>query len=233
VGALAAAALVHAAAHLALYGGLTPYATGSHFSGGELSAVGHDPHYLGRSRRLVGLMVDRDFGLAAWQPAWLLLVPAVAALAARRPRGGAALGLTLLAGWLMATFVALTMQGWWFPGRQLVAVLPAAVLAIAWWSGGGRRRLAAVLALGAIGLFTHVWLLVEGLSGRVTWAADLQTTLDPLYRGWRYALPDYLHVTAGTWLLHCAWLAAALAVAAASYARERTARVPRGLHAPA
>ncbi len=231
--ALAAAALAHAAAHLALYDGLTPYATGSHFSGGELTVVGDDPHYLGRSRRLVGLMVDRDFGLAAWQPAWLLLVPAVAALAARRPRGAWALGLTLLAGWLMATFVALTMQGWWFPGRQLVVVLPAAVLAIAWWAGGGPRRLAAVLSLGAVGLFTYAWLLVEGLSGRVTWAADLQTTINPLYRGWRYALPDYLHVTAGTWLLHGAWLAAGLAVAAVTYARERTARVPRGLHAPA
>ena len=112
-------------------------------------------------------MVDRDFGLAAWQPAWLLLVPAFAALAARRPRGAGALGLTLLAGWLMATFVALTMQGWWFPGRQLVVVLPAAVLAIAWWAGGGRRRLAAVMGLGTVGVFTYAWLLVEGLSGRV------------------------------------------------------------------
>jgi hypothetical protein len=233
VGALAAAAIAHVAVHLAIYDGLTPYASGSHFTGGELTVVGDDPHYLGRSRRLVGLMVDRDFGLAAWQPAWLLLVPAVAALAARRPRGAGALGLTLLAGWLMATFVALTMQGWWFPGRQLVVVLPAAVLAIAWWAGGGGRRLAAVVSLGALGLLTYAWLLVEGLSGRVTWAADLQTTADPLYRGMRYALPDYLHVTAGTWLLHGAWLAAGLAVGAVTYARERTGRVPRGLHAPA
>ena len=133
----------------------------------------------------------------------------------------------------MATFVALTMQGWWFPGRQLVVVLPAAVLAIAWWAGGGRGRLAAVMGLGAVGLFTYGWLLVEGLSGRVTWAADLQTTANPLYRGARDALPDYLHVTAGTWLLHWAWLAAGLAVGAVTYARERTARLPRGLHAPA
>ena len=221
VGALAAAAIAHVAVHLAIYDGLTPYASGSHFTGGELTVVGDDPHYLGRSRRLVGLMVDRDFGLAAWQPAWLLLVPAVAALAARRPRGAGALGLTLLTGWLIATFVALTMQGWWFPGRQLVVVLPAAVLAIAWWAGGGGRRLAAVLSLGALGLLTYAWLLVEGLSGRVTWAADLQTTANPLYRGMRYALPDYLHVTAGTWLLHWAWLAAGLAVGAVTYARER------------
>ena len=112
-----------------------------------------------------------------------------------------------------------------------MVVLPAAVLAIAWWAGAGGRRLAAVMVLGAVGAFTYAWLLVEGLSGRVTWAADLQTTANPIYRGMRSALPDYLHVTGGTWLLHWAWLAAGLAVGAATYARERSARVPRGLHA--
>ena len=178
--------------------------------------------------------MDRDFGIAAWQPAWLLLAPALGALAARRPRGAVALGLTLAAGWLVATFVALTMQGWWFPGRQLVAVLPLAVLAIAWWAGGGGRRLAAVLALGAAGAVHQAWLAVEGLSGRVTWAADLQDHGQPaLPRHGAFALPDYLDVTAGTWVLHWAWLAAGLAVGAVTYARERTARVPRGLHAPA
>ena len=136
-GGLAAAALVFLGAHQALYGGVTPYAAGSHFVGGELTVVGSDPDYLGRGRRLVGLLVDRDFGLAAWQPAWLLVVPAVAALLARRPRGWAALALPRNR--LVATFVALTMQGWWFPGRQVVVVLPAAVLAIAWWARGGGR----------------------------------------------------------------------------------------------
>ncbi len=97
-GGLAAAALVFLGAHQALYGGVTPYAAGSHFAGGELTVVGSEPDYLGRGRRLVGLLVDRDFGLAAWQPAWLLIVPAVAALLARRPRGWAAVALPLAAG---------------------------------------------------------------------------------------------------------------------------------------
>ena len=55
--------------------------------------IGSHPDYFGRSRRLVGLFVDRDFGIAAWQPAWLLLIPALGALAGRRPSGGAALAL--------------------------------------------------------------------------------------------------------------------------------------------
>ena len=118
---------------------LDPYAAGDHFVGGELSVVGTEPDYLGRSRQLLGLLVDRGFGLAAWQPAWLLAVPAVAALARRRPPGWGALALPLAAGWLVATFVALTMQGWWFAGRQVVVVLPLAALAVAWWTGRDRR----------------------------------------------------------------------------------------------
>jgi hypothetical protein len=212
-GGLAAAALVLVGGHQALYGGLTPYAAGSHFVDGELTVVGSDPDYLGRGRRLVGLLVDRDFGLAAWQPAWLLIVPALAALLARRPRGWPALALPLAAGWLVATFVALTMQGWWFPGRQVVVVLPAAVLAVAWWTRGGGRRLAAALALGAAGVLAYAWIAVEGALGRIAWVVDLQATANPLYRAWTTVLPDYLDVGAATWALHWAWAAVLVALA--------------------
>lgn len=232
-GALAVAALAFVGAHEALYGGATPYAAGAHFVGGELTAVGASPDYLGRSRRLVGLLVDRDFGLAAWQPAWLLAVPAVAALAARRPRGTGALLLPLAAGWAVATFVALTMQGWWFPGRQVVVVLPSAVLAIAWWARGGGRRLSLVVALGLAGISVHVWVVVEGLLGRLTWAVDLQRSSHPLYRAWREALPDYLNVSPSTWVLHWAWAALFVAAAALAARRERAARVIGGLRVPA
>jgi hypothetical protein len=132
---LAAAGVAFLVLHRWWYGGWTPYAAGDHFVGGELTAVGTDPDYLGRSRRLLGLMTDRSFGVAAWQPAWLLAVPALATLARRRPPGWAAVTLPLAAGWLVATFVALTMHGWWSPGRQVVVVLPLAVLAVAWWAG--------------------------------------------------------------------------------------------------
>ena len=230
---LVLAAGAYAAAHLAMYGGLTPYAAGADFAGGELTVVGSDPDYLGRSRRLVGLLVDRDFGLAAWQPAWLLVVPALAALAARRPRGWEALALPLAAGWLVATFVALTMQGWWAPGRQVVVVLPAAVLAVAWWARRGGGRLAAVAVLGAAGVLAQAWVVAEGLAGRLTWVVDLQSTGNPVYRAWRLALPDYLEVTGLTWTLHGLWAAAALAAAAAAAAAERGIRIRVRRHAAA
>ncbi|MET0832777.1 MAG: hypothetical protein ABWZ62_02275, partial [Actinomycetota bacterium] len=246
------------------YGGWTPYAAGDHFVGGELSVVGTEPDYLGRSRRLLGLLVDRGFGLAAWQPAWLLALPALAVMLARRPRGWAAVAVPLAAGWLVATFVALTMHGWWFAGRQVVVVLPLAALAVAWWIGPDHRRRVLLAVAGGVGVLAQLWLVAtfvaltmhgwwfagrqvvvvlplaglavawwtgrnrrrrlllavaggfgmvafgwlvaEGAAGRVTWAVDFAATADPLYRAWRLALPDYLAMSWWTWVLHGAWL---------------------------
>jgi hypothetical protein len=227
----AAGALAFVGLHHLLYDGATPYAAGSHFVDGQLTVVGSDPDYLGRGRRLVGLMVDRGFGIAAWQPAWLLMVPALACLAARRPRGSAALALPLAAGWFTATFVALTMQGWWFPGRQVVVVLPLVALAVAWWARGGGARLWAVAGLGAAGVLAQAWVAVEASTGRLAWVVDLQDTANPLHRSWSALLPDYLRVTAATWTLHWLWAAVALAVAVAAYRRERGLTAPRGAHA--
>jgi hypothetical protein len=219
-GALAAAGVVFLALHRWWYGGWTPYAAGDHFVTGELSAIGAAPDYLGRSRRLVGLLVDRGFGLAAWQPAWLLAVPALAVLARRRPAGWAALAAPLAAGWLVATFVALTMHGWWFAGRQVVVVLPLAALAVAWWVGPDRRRRLLLAVAGLSGVLAQLWLVADGAAGRVAWAVNATATTDPLYRAWRLALPDYLAMGWWTWTLHGAWLVA-LAAWAVLAARGR------------
>jgi hypothetical protein len=221
--ALALAGVAFLVLHRWWYGGWTPYAAGDHFVGGELSVVGTEPDYLGRSRRLLGLLVDRGFGLAAWQPAWLLAVPAMAALARRRPPGWAALALPLAAGWLVATFVALTMHGWWFAGRQVVVVLPLAALAVAWWTGRDRRRRLLLAVAGGFGVLAFGWLVAEGAAGRVTWAVDFAATANPLYRAWRLALPDYLAMSWWTWVLHVAWLAG-LAAWAVMAARPRKGR---------
>src|SRR5215217_1817274 len=213
-GSLAAAGVAFLVLHRWWYGGWTPYAAGDHFVRGELTVVGAEPDYLGRSRRLVGLLVDRGFGLAAWQPAWLLAVPAVAALARRRPPGWAAVAAPLAAGWLVATFIALTMQGWWFGGRQVVVVLPLAVLAVAWWTGRDIGRPLLLAVAGGVGVLAHLWLVLDGAAGRVTWAVDPMATTDPLYRAWRLLLPDYLAMSWRTWVLHGAWLVALAAWAA-------------------
>ena len=225
-GSLAVAGVAFLVLHRWWYGGWTPYAAGDQFVGGELSVVGTRPDYLGRSRRLVGLLVDRGFGLAAWQPAWLLAVPALAVLVRRRPPGWAVPAGPLAAGWLVATFVALTMHGWWFAGRQVVVVLPLAALAVAWWAGGGARRPVLLAVAGGFGVLAQLWLVADGAAGRVTWAVDPTATTNPLYRAWRLALPDYLAMGTWTWVLHGAWLAALVAWAAVA-AGHRPARLRR------
>ena len=188
---LAAAGVVYLVFHRGVYGGWTAYASGDHFVRGEMLVLGQDPDYAGRSRRLVGLLVDRGFGLVAWMPAYLLVVPALAALARRRPPGWLVLVAAFGAAYAVATWVALTMHGWWWPGRQLVVVLPVVVVAVAVEVGRFARLLWPVLAGCAVGIFNWLWLVVESSLGHRTLVTDFEPTSNPLYRAWRVLLPDH------------------------------------------
>ena len=220
---LALAAGGYLLAHRLVWGGWTVYASGDHFQqSGEFGVVGFHPHYVGRALRLVGLLVDREYGIATWQPAWLLVLPAAAALigttvAAHRPL---AVLPPLLAGWLVATFVAVTMHGYWWPGRQLVVVLPLALLLVLWWlqrSSPVMRRIA--LGLGLAGVLSYTMLLIDGYRGEITWVSGFQRVDDPVYALIRQALPDY---RGDFWPLHIAWIAAFAALLVAGYRSARS-----------
>jgi hypothetical protein len=231
-GGLAVAGVTYFVAHRLLYGGWTVYAAGDHFVGGELDVVGTDPDYVERGRRLLGLLVDRNFGLVAWAPVFLLALPAVGALVRRRPPGTAALLVPFAAGWCNATFVALTMHGWWWPGRQVVVVLPCLVLALCWWAEQVRwARVAAVVA-GVIGAFTWAWLVTEVLRLDLRLVIDFAETNAPWHRWLRPALPELSSPTAADWARDAGWAAVAgalLALGAASV----SSRVPHEVPAPA
>jgi hypothetical protein len=222
---LAVAGAAYLVAHRSWYGGWTVYAAGDHFVDGELSVVGVDPDYIGRSRRLVALLLDRGFGLAAWAPVYLLAVPALAAMVRRRPPGWPVLVAPLAAGWATATWVALTMHGWWWPGRQVVVVIPCLVLAVAWWAGTVDWARRAVPLLGVLGVVLWAGLVVEVLDHRRTLIVDFEATANPLYRAWRAVLPDYRFVSTSTWVLQTAWLVVLAVLAGAGW---RSARHPVG-----
>ncbi len=207
-GLLAASGAAYLGLHQYWYGGWTVYAAADHFADrGEFAVVGFDPNLPGRARRLVGLLVDRDFGLAAWQPLWLLAVPGLAVWGRRRPSGWAWVVVPLAAGWLNATFVALTMQGWWVPGRQVVVVLPLAGVALAWWLDRASRAWRVVAAaLGGLGVLSYGWLVADGLRQRLTWVVDFASVGDPLYGLRRSVLPNYLQVSPATWAWQSLWL---------------------------
>lgn len=198
---LAVAGVVYLVVHRRLYGGWTSYATGDAFAeSGELAALGDDPDYGSRSRRLVGLLVDDPFGLALWMPAWLLLPYAVG-----RAWRAALLVAPLAAGWLTATFVALTMHGWWWPGRQLVVVLPLAVIAIAIAADRHAVVRRFVAAGAVIGLATWVWTTVEAITRRRTLVVDFAETANPWVRLVRLVLPDRRDPAAVDSLLLAGW----------------------------
>jgi hypothetical protein len=212
-GAVGVAGAVYLVAHQVLYDGWTVYASGDHFVDGEATVIGVEPDFLGRSNRLVGLLTDRGFGLAAWQPAFLLTVPALVALLRARPRGWVALAVPLAAGWLNATFVALTMHGWWWPGRQVVVVLPCVVLAVAWWAGRYERVRPWLLAGAIVGALTVAWLTIEVLTGHRRLIIDFDMTANPFYRVWRHALPDGRRLPAGSDALRAGWYVVAMLLA--------------------
>ncbi|MEO6711965.1 MAG: hypothetical protein ABIM89_00885 [Mycobacteriales bacterium] len=225
VAVLAIAGAGYLAAHRVLYGGWTVYASGDHFQeSGEFGVVGFSPNYPGRGSRLVGLLVDRGFGIAAWQPAWLLLVPGVAAAIKSRPRWLLPVVVPLLLGYLNATYIALTMHGYWWPGRQLVVVLPLAVLLIAWAAANASRPVrVGGLILAALGLVNYAWLLVDGYARRITWVSRFEDVRSPAYRGLRPLLPDYRGLSPRVWAVHFAWIAVLVLMALVAW--RRTPRV--------
>ena len=225
LGAFVVAGVSYLAAHQAWYRGWTVYAAGDHFVGGEFTVVGNKPNLAGRSARLIGLLVDRNFGLATWQPLFLAAPVAFGALVRLRPRGWTLLCAVAAVGWLNATFVALTMHGFWWPGRQLVVVLPAAVLTVAWWAAHSRFAARTVVAGGVIGALNYAWLVAEGLAERLTWVVDFFTTTNPLVRVPMLLLPDYQRDAAVDWALHAGWIVAVVALGLAGYRTNRI-RVP-------
>jgi hypothetical protein len=224
VAVYALAAATYAWGHLAWYGGLTVYAAGDFFvdNGGQLSVLGTRPNPLGRTPRLVGLLVDRGFGIASWQPAWLALVPALGAALRRRGRADVLLAALVLTAWAGATWVAVTMHGWWAPGRQVVHVLPLAVaLVVRWLPQAGRAARVVTAAAAALGVWTSLALLTAARDGALTLVVDFGALTHPWRDLWVRALPDQLARPPGTWPLTSLWAAVALALLVAGWRAAR------------
>jgi hypothetical protein len=151
----------------AVYSGLTPFAAlsdGASATGAQTAGA-----YAGRVDRLVGLWLDREFGLLRWAPflalaflgAWLLWRSRRERVARAVPEQAdrdAAAGLlcaAVLAQILTAAFLAPFLAGPWFAGRQAVATLPL-LAALAAWGLRHAPRVGTLLA--AFTLAGSVWL---------------------------------------------------------------------------
>ena len=152
-----------------LYGGVTPLAS----LGGPATGASTVAEHAERIARLALLVADPGVGLLLWAPVVALAFAGVWLLwRSRHERLGrvvadqrdaehaAFLALAVcVAQVLVAVFTVPSLEGAWFPGRQLAPALPCAVALIAW---GWRRLPRAGAALAAITVTMTVWVLVAG-----------------------------------------------------------------------
>ena len=202
--------------HLQIFGSLTPYSVSAVYAGWNSAEIfGGHIEWGERYYRLWGLLIDRRFGIGRWAPLLLVTVPGLALLAMAGWPHRLALGL-IIAQILIATFVAITMMGWWFPGRTLLTVLPLftvpIVLSLVRLPLWGRIS---VGVLGAMTLATTAGMAKAGRSGEITIAVDPFEMAFPAFQGLNGLFPLYTRWTTETWWLTYFWLAVAVLVSGA------------------
>jgi hypothetical protein len=236
LGAVAAASYIWL--HYAIFGALTPYSVSTVYEGASTGVV-LESHIAFRERfyRVWGLFIDRRFGIGRWAPLFLLVLPALPLLVRRGPLGLLSVAL-IVAQVLIGTFVAITMMGWWFPGRTLMAVIPLFPLVLTALALRVSRPFHVVMAaLAAYSLLVTLLLVVATWRGEVTLAVDPFDmpavpfqVLSPLF-------PQYTSWPVETVILTVAWLAAGAALTVALARREfwpvlsRSGRAEPGIQA--
>jgi hypothetical protein len=221
--------------HFAVFGDLTAYSINTVYEGAPAGEV-LKSHlaFSDRIYRLWGLFIDERFGIGRWAPVLLLVPPSLPLLLQRGRMGGLILGL-ILSQVLVATFVAITMMGWWFPGRTLVVVLPLFAFALTLllkqlrWAGR-----AFVGALGLCSLVSTVLLFDAASRVEVLLAVNPFDIHSPLFRTSRLLFPDYRSWGTETVALTVTWLCLGIAVcgwlnwkSVASLRWSRVRRFPR------
>ena len=200
--------------HLRTFGGLTPYSTNVVWSGeGTAAIVDQHLQFTGRAYRLYGLFLDARFGLFRWLPAAVL---AGWGLRRRTALSAGVVGICVL----MGTFVSITMMGWWFPGRMLVAGFPSLAVLIALGATRLPRTAVALTAWSAAIAAALAW---KARSGAIRLAVDPFDLGFPLAPSGLF--PDFREFGAQEVALSAAWMTALAFAVTRAGGGSRTGKV--------
>ena len=215
LGLSALSAIAYAWLHLEIYGSPTAYNINTVFEGAPTTEV-LQAHleFEGRGYRIWGLFVDQRFGIGRWAPVLLLILPALPLLLRRGSLGVLALGL-VVAQILIATFVAITMMGWWFPGRTLMAVFPLFALVLTeLLIRIPRPARIGVAALAVYGIVIVIALERATRGGDVTLAVDPFDMPPEVFQASARLFPNYQSWSTETIVRTVAWVSAGLTLMA-------------------
>ena len=223
----ALSAAFYAWAHYELFGALTPYSVGTvHAGQSSTEVLGNHIDIRTQAYRLYGIFIDRRFGIGRWAPLLFIALAGVPLLF--RYRTGQTVAALLGAQLFMGTFVAITMMGWWFPGRTMVTVIPLFALPLALFVDRYGRAAALVTSTAAAySLAVTLVLAHAGHTGEVVIAVDPFDLSSPVYRVISPLFPNYTSWSTETRLLTAAWLSAGSAILLAFYWRPIEAGLRR------
>ncbi|GIS94924.1 MAG: hypothetical protein CM1200mP22_21610 [Dehalococcoidia bacterium] len=193
--------------HLETFGGLTPYSVNLVYAGdGTINILGDHLDFTQRIYRPLGLFIDERFGIGRWAPILLFVLPTAPLL--WKITGSSRLILALiLTQILIATFIAITMMGWWFPGRTIITVLPLMTLPLVILLM--QSPLWVRLTLGVLGIYSLVitaLLAVSGHTREIVIAVDPFDMSSPIFQLIAPMVPDYRMWNAHTWIFTVIWL---------------------------
>ena len=213
--------------HITVFGGVTPYSVNLVYEGdATISILVDHLDFKQRLYRPLGLFVDERFGIARWAPILLLVIPAAPFLWTNGSLSRLVLALISVQ-MFIATFVAITMMGWWFPGRTLVTVLPLMGLPLAIVLI--RSPIWARVTIGVLGAYTMavtVALAMSGHSQEIVIAVDPFEMSSPIFQAISPIVPDYRVWNFNTWTLTALWLSLLGVLTLVMFRYTRATRFP-------
>lgn len=218
--------------HLFTFDSLTPYNVNVVYAGqSSFELIDSHVSFVDRIYRVWGLFIDRRFGIGRWAPLLLASVPAIILLLPRDGKYRLFLGLIAIQV-LFATFVAITMMGWWFPGRTLLTVLPLLVVPLTLLIAR-----ASMLIRGGMAVLALYGISVTGALAYAGHIREITIAVDPfnmgfrLFQGLSWAFPQYTHWNGETWILTIVWLVIGVAAALLVIRQMHNAtRAPKAVH---